>query len=170
MASCPQLPLFGYTIFSVRPANPEQFGFTVTEAIEMVNVTLCLSRVRGSVHVAFSFPAQDLAIGISGLRVLNKDTHTPINSTFASNIYYNQLTEWSYTATGVKLVVDEAEGGLVRTLEMITACVSPSSLTASTSEVALINQDTEYGDCFADRGLCVLPERRFNARQGPPGL
>lgn len=66
---------------------------------------------------------QELAIGIGGIKLLNKDTHTLINSAFSANLYFNQLTEWSYTGKGLKLVIDEGEGGLVRTLEMITASV-----------------------------------------------
>jgi len=66
-------------------------------------------------------------IGIGGIRMLNKDTHMPVSSVFAANIYFNQITEYGYTSKGVRLVVDEGDGGTHRSLEVITQSVRPPS-------------------------------------------
>ncbi|ELR24836.1 myosin head (motor domain) domain containing protein [Acanthamoeba castellanii str. Neff] len=101
MAAClrlaTNLPLYGHSVFPVKPSNPEQFGFALNESTSM-----------------------DMVIGIGGIRMLNKDTHMPVSSVFAASIYFNQITEYGYTSKGVRLVVDEGDGGTHRSLEVIT--------------------------------------------------
>jgi hypothetical protein len=60
--------------------------------------------------------------------MLNKDTHMPVSSVFAASIYFNQITEYGYTSKGVRLVVDEGDGGTHRSLEVITQSVRPPML------------------------------------------
>jgi hypothetical protein len=69
---------------------------------------------------------QNMAVGISGIRMLNKDTNTPVSSVFAATIYYNQITEYGFTSKGVKMVIDEGDGGTHRSLEVITQSVTAS--------------------------------------------
>ncbi len=77
---------------------------------------------RGLTYICIVM-VQDLAVGVMGIRILNKETHMAINSSFLANLYYNQFVEWSNDSKGIKLVIEESTGGLQRTIELLTPSV-----------------------------------------------